>query len=38
MIPPRVAIAFAFALGALLPLNVLGLVIVLESIWGQADD
>ncbi len=38
MIPPRVAVVFAFALGALLPLNALGLALVLEPIWRQAGD
>lgn len=35
---PRVAVVFAFALGALLPLNALGLAIVFDAVWRGADD
>jgi len=38
VISPRVAIAFAFAIGALLPLNALGLAIVFEAVWRMTDE
>ena len=35
---PVVAATFAFALGALLPLNAMALAIVLDAVWRATDD